>query len=88
MYITAPNKPTSNEKLVQDILMKHLKLLYLKDALEQNIKTLDDDLLKEQGLAATLDLLSQHSCIELLIDKIKKTKPTEAPPLPPPFNLD
>ena len=44
-----------------------------------NIVTLNDNLLKEQGLEATLDLLSQYSRIELLDEKIKKTKPTEAP---------
>jgi hypothetical protein len=68
-----------NEKLVSNVLTKHPKLKHLKDILLSNIAMLDDDLLKEPGLDATLDLLSQYSRMELTLDKIKKTRPTEAP---------
>ena len=80
MYKTNNNDEiTPNKKLVNNVLAKHPKLAHLKGALTNNIVTLDDDLLKEQGLDVTLDLLLQHSRIDLLIEKIKKTKPTEAP---------
>ena len=73
------NENNTNDELVKDILKKYSKLIHLKDALMKNIATLTFYLIKEQGLAATLDLLSQYSCIKLLEDKISKIKPTEAP---------
>ena len=80
MYQTNNNDDnTPTKKLVNDVLAKHPKLAHLKGALTNNIATLDDDLLKEQGLDATLDLLSQRSRIDLLIEKINKTRPTDAP---------
>ena len=45
----------------------------------QNVATLNYDLLKGQGLNATLDLLSQYSRIKLLQEKILTIRPTEAP---------
>lgn len=73
------NVLTSNDEYVKDILKQYPKLQHLKESLKQNIATLKYDLIKEQGLIATLDLLSQYTRIELLNDKIQKTKPTEAP---------
>ena len=80
MYTTTTNNDTHpNGTLIKEVLAKHLNFWYLKAVLKGNIVTLNDNLLKEQGLEATLDLLSQYSRIELLDEKIKKTKPTEAP---------
>lgn len=73
------NKPTTNDELIKDTLKKYPKLDHLKAVLLRNIETLNDELLKEQGLEATLDLLLKHSRIELLTEKINTTKPTDAP---------
>jgi hypothetical protein len=76
---TTINELHPDDQLIKEILSKHPKLAHLKASLKDNIATLNDNLLTEQGLEATLDLLSQFSRIELLDDKIKKTKPTNAP---------
>ena len=71
--------PTNNDEEVKGILKKYPKLQHLREALNQNIATLNYDLIKGKGLNATLDLLSQYSRITLLDEKILKIKPTDAP---------
>jgi hypothetical protein len=46
--------------------------------LKQNIVRLKYGSIKEQGMIATLDLLSQYTYIKLLEDKIQRIKPAEA----------
>ena len=71
MYTTNNKTETNpNDKLVNDVLAKHPELVHLKGVLSENIATLNDTLLQEQGLEATLDMLSQYNRIKLLIDKI------------------
>ena len=77
------NNNNTNEPIddthVKETLKKYPKLQHLRPVLVQNVATLNYDLLKGQGLNATLDLLSQYSRIKLLQEKIQTIRPTEAP---------
>jgi hypothetical protein len=64
---------------VESVLSDHKNLQHLQEVLEQDIATLDGDLIKEQAVEASLVLLNNYISIELSDEKAKNTQPTTAP---------
>jgi hypothetical protein len=63
---------------VDSVLKNHKNLNHLHETLINNIGMLDEDLVKEQTVKASLHLLNNVTSIELLKEKVAKITPTDS----------